>query len=204
MGTRVGRSEAQGETGTSSPAIAPPSRHTRHIAERVRIRAAQGSDCAFLAEMLVLAADWRPGPRSLRVAQVLAEPELGHYVAGWPRPGDVGVVAEDELGVPIGASWYRRFPTDDPGYGFVAAEVPEVSIAVAQHARRTGVGRRLMDALIRAAKQRGDERLSLSVEVDNHARQLYTNLGFRDVREADGSVTMVLDVASYRPPPDRR
>lgn len=162
------------------------------------IRAAQASDGDFLLEMLVVAADWRPGSRRLTVADVLAEPSLAHYVVGWPRAGDFGDVAEAGRGTPIGAAWCRLFPTDDPGYGFVAADVPEVSIGVVERARGAGVGRRLMERLVESAGERGVARLSLSVEVDNHARELYARLGFVEVHHAvhrvEGSVTMVLDV----------
>jgi hypothetical protein len=33
-------------------------------------------------------------------------------------------------GVPIGAAWLRLMPVHDSGYGFVAPDVPELSIAV--------------------------------------------------------------------------
>jgi len=47
--------------------------------------------------------------------------------------------------------------------------------------------------------------LSLSVEVDNYARRLYERVGFRQVGEVNGSVTMLLrlDVPSDRRPEKR-
>lgn len=122
----------------------------------------------------------------------MADPNLAHYVEGWPRSGDVGVVAEDDRGEPVGAAWYRHFSADDPGYGFVAPEVPEISLGVIAEARRAGVGRRLMVALIAEARRHRVPQLSLSVEVDNFARDLYSELGFAVTGEADGSVTMLL------------
>jgi RimJ/RimL family protein N-acetyltransferase len=161
-----------------------------------RIRPATGDDRAFLGQMLAAAADWRPGVTPRPVAEVLAEPSLGHYVRNWPQPGDVGVIAEDEAGDPLGAAWCRAFPADDPGYGFVSPEVPEVSIGVVATARGQGIGRRLLEALADEARRGGVGRLSLSVEVDNHARLLYADLGFVVVAEADGAVTMLLDLGS--------
>jgi ribosomal protein S18 acetylase RimI-like enzyme len=158
------------------------------------VRAASASDGDFLRQMLVMAADWRPGPRRLTVADVLAEPMLAHYVFGWPRAGDFGVIADGDSGLPIGAAWCRLFPADDPGYGFVAVDVPEVSIGVVEEARGAGVGRRLMEDLVAAAGERGVARLSLSVEIDNPARGLYDRLGFVEVHHGGGSLTMVLDV----------
>lgn len=81
------------------------------------IRHATPADDSFLTEMLTVAADWRPGAVVRSVAEIMAEPALAHYVAGWPAEGDVGFVAEDEG--PVGATWWRFFSQPDPGYGFV-------------------------------------------------------------------------------------
>ena len=153
------------------------------------LREANSGDAAFLAEMLVEAADWRPGSTHA-ASEVLAWPGVGHYLAGWPRAGDVAVVAELG-GVRVGAAWFRPFPADDPGYGFVAPDVPELSIAVAQRWRGSGVGRRLLEELLRRAAAAGHPSLSLSVDADNPARRLYEALGFRVVGREGGGMTML-------------
>lgn len=61
------------------------------------------------------------------------------------------------------------------------------TIAVAPRARRRGLGRTLMLALIAEARRRGAENLFLEVRADNPgAEALYTRLGFEriDIREA--------------------
>lgn len=141
--------------------------------------------------MLVVAADWRPGSSARPVETVLSDPELAHYVVGWPQPTDFGVIAGDYMGKSIGAAWCRCFSVDDPGYGFVSPDVPEVSVGVVAEARGAGVGRALMSALIEQARRRSIRQLSLSVEVDNYAKTLYTDLGFVVVEEAGGAATMV-------------
>lgn len=55
----------------------------------VTLRLAAPDDAAFLAEMLVEAAFWRPGGRRGTAADVLSQPELAHYVGEWHRPRDV-------------------------------------------------------------------------------------------------------------------
>ena len=160
----------------------------------VTIRPASAADSDFLARMVVVAADWRPGSTLRPVEHMLADPALAHYVVGWPRPGDFGVIAENDSGEPVGAAWCRLFSAGHPGYGFISRDVPEVSIGVVAPARNSGVGRSLMAGLIDEARRRNIERLSLSVEVDNFAKHLYASLGFRNVAEGDGSVTMVLDL----------
>lgn len=159
------------------------------------IRPASAADSGFLQRMLVVAADWRPDVSRRSVEDVMADPALAHYVEGWPQPGDLGVVAEDGRGEPLGAAWCRSFSADDPGYGFVSSDVPEVSMGVAAEARGQGVGRTLLTELIAEARTRGIARLSLSVELDNYAKRLYSSLGFEVVDEVDGSATMVLELA---------
>lgn len=56
------------------------------------------------------------------------------------------------------------------------------SIATSPAARGKGVGRRLMDALERAARKRGCDRLRLEVREKNHpAIALYESLGYRRI-----------------------
>ncbi len=139
--------------------------------------------------MLVAAVFWRPDGPSGDVASVLARPESAHYVTGWPRPGDMGVVAED--GPPVGAAWLRLLPEQDPGYGFIDAQTPELSVGVVPRHRGRGVGSLLLEALIEAAGKRYPA-LSLSVEPDNPARRLYERHGFQVVGTVDGSLTLLL------------
>lgn len=141
--------------------------------------------------MLVAAAFWRPDGPSGSVAEVLAEPKLAHYVVGWPRPGDLGVIALNGH-QPVGAAWVRLFPESAPGYGFVDAAAPELSMGVVQPWRGRGVGARLLGELVAAAREQNLASLSLSVERDNYARRLYERVGFRQIDEADGSLRMLL------------
>ena len=153
------------------------------------IRPVTVADVAFMTAMLGQAVAWRPEDRAPSADQLLARPELAHYVTGWPRPGDVGVVAETD--VPVGAAWSRYFTVEDPGYGFVAPDVPELSLAVARCWRGMGVGRLLLTALVDRARRAGHERLSLSVEPDNPAVNLYRSLGFEPFGRCGGAETLV-------------
>jgi hypothetical protein len=46
----------------------------------------------------------------------------------------------------VGATWYRMYTDACHGYGYVAADVPELSIAVVSSRRHGGIGRRLLGA----------------------------------------------------------
>src|SRR5215204_6514047 len=73
------------------------------------IRQAGPQDVRFLRDMLRHAYHWR----------LNEDPDLpvARYVNNWGRPGDAGLVAWENG--PIGAAWYRFFPADAPGFGFV-------------------------------------------------------------------------------------
>ena len=73
--------------------------------------------------MLWLAGQWDRDLAPPLPAEPLPE-ELERYVEGFGRAGDCGVVAES-AGLPVGAAWYRRFPADRPGYGYVSEDIPE-------------------------------------------------------------------------------
>jgi GNAT superfamily N-acetyltransferase len=154
------------------------------------IRPATNNDARFLSDMLVEANNWHATKRRPRV-QLLAAPEVAHYISGWPRPSDAGVVAVDTHGTPIGASWYRLFSMDDPGYGYVAAGVPELTLGVNPVWRAQGVGRALLKAVIARARAAGYARISLSVERANFAQRLYVSEGFVTVESGADSDTMV-------------
>jgi GNAT superfamily N-acetyltransferase len=103
----------------------------------------------------------------------------------------------------VGAAWYRIFSADEPGYGFVDEQTPELAIAVVPSQRGKGVGEQLLLALIERARQAGYERLSLSVEPGNPARKLYERHGFRVVDEGAEAWTMVARLASKTEPTER-
>ncbi|MDN4647133.1 GNAT family N-acetyltransferase [Curtobacterium sp. PsM8] len=108
------------------------------------------------------------------------------------RPADVGVVASDPDG-PLGVAWAVHLPASDPGYGFVAEDVPELTLAVDARARGRGVGSALLARLVAAGRSAGWPGISLSVEDGNTgARILYERVGFRTVGRNGDSDTLQL------------
>jgi ribosomal protein S18 acetylase RimI-like enzyme len=149
------------------------------------IRRAGRQDVRFLRDMLHHAYYWRerqpgegPGP-------------VARYVKGWGRPGDTALIAVEDA-FPVGAAWYRLFKRDQPGYGFVDEQTPELAIAVVPNRRGRGIGEALLDALYERARKEGHGALSLSVASDNDALlSFYEKHGFTRVDEdGGGSVTM--------------
>jgi len=150
------------------------------------IRRGGPQDVRFLRDMLHHAYYWRerepgegPGPVAL-------------YVKGWGRPGDTALIAVDD-GFPVGAAWYRLFRRDQPGYGFVDEETPELAIAVVPNRRGRGIGDALLKALYERAKQDGHTAVSLAAERENAPLVSYYEQkhGFQRVHE-DGSDSVTM------------
>ncbi|MCU1455194.1 MAG: putative acetyltransferase [Acidimicrobiales bacterium] len=160
----------------------------------MRCRPAGPEDFTFLATMLGEAAIWRPDKPKPTADQVLADPRYALYLAGWPKQGDHGLVAEQDG--PVGAAWFRTFTESRHGHGFVAEDVPELAIAVITSRRHEGIGRRLLLDLIEASEAQGYAALSLSVNDGNPARGLYESVGFQLVEKPHGSsLTMIRHAA---------
>jgi GNAT superfamily N-acetyltransferase len=159
------------------------------------IRRAAAKDGPFMADMLVEAANWSADWKKKTRRRVLSAPATAHYIAGWPRDTDLGVIAEAD-GAPVGAAWLRFLPAADPGYGFLAPDVPELTIGVAGEWRGRGVGRALLRALAGQARSADIRQISLSVERKNFAQKLYLSEGYQVVDSSNEySDTMVKDLA---------
>jgi len=158
--------------------------------ETMNIRPATQHDVGFLKAMLYEAARWDPTWPREPLEQVIEEPSIRRYHEAWGRPGDSGVLGELE-GDPVGAAWYRLFTAEQPGFGFVDAQTPELSIGVAPLHRRKGIGGMLLRAAMARARADGFQTLSLSVAADNRARALYQRAGFAKIGEHGGSWTML-------------
>ncbi len=161
----------------------------------MNLRPVEPRDMDFLADMLVEAAypPWTdPKPTA---AAALADPHAGPYLRSWGRLGDLAIIAEDDQGH-IGAAWCRLFSATDPGYGFVADDVPELAIGVVAQRRGEGAGQRLLEALVEEVAALGWRALSLTVNVKNPvALHLYDRAGFVRVGGTDEQPIMLLQLA---------
>lgn len=152
-------------------------------------RRAHAADAGFLQQVLEAAFDWREDPCFDR--SLLEQPQVAHYLTGWPTDTDFGIIALSGDHA-AGAAWARYLTSGDPGYGYVSDTVPEITMAVADGCRGRGIGRGLLEELISTARQLGVDGLSLSVEDGNAARRLHERLGFTVVGREGGSDTMSL------------
>ncbi|MFF0343224.1 GNAT family N-acetyltransferase [Kribbella sp. NPDC004875] len=155
----------------------------------MHLRPAVAADLPFLTAMLLEACNW-DGTPWYDEAKARADHHAWRYLEGWQRETDYGAIAEID-GSPAGASWARLLTKDRPGYGYIADDVPELTLGVSPGFRRRGVARALLTELIERTPY---ARISLSVDPDNPARTLYESLGFTKVGVAGTSDTMVREV----------
>jgi ribosomal protein S18 acetylase RimI-like enzyme len=147
--------------------------------------------------MLYEAINWHDDGAEERppLETVVGRAENARYIADWGRAGDVAVCALDRRDEPVGAAWYRRFSAVEPGYGYVADDIPELAIAVYPEFRKQRVGSLLLGALLARARRDREGAISLSVHRENPSNRLYAKHGFEVVHERSDTLTMLLDLS---------
>jgi ribosomal protein S18 acetylase RimI-like enzyme len=161
----------------------------------IHFRTATVDDAEFLAEMLVEAVNGSVDGHWSR-DEIMQTPELARYIDYWMRPGDLGVIASTPERFPVGAAWLRHWTAVNSGYGYIADDVPELSIAVTPPWRGRGVGRKLTQEILEVARKSKIRAVSLSVSRANFAAGLYTEEGFQVVESFEDSDTMVADLTA--------
>ena len=149
----------------------------------VSYRQIEKSDEPFLWEMLYQALYVPEGEPPFPL-EILQQPEIKIYVENWGADSDQGVIALND-DRPVGAVWVRKMKA----YGFVAEDIPELTIAVLPEFRGSGIGANLMKQLFSFISP-NYEAVSLSVTAANPAMKLYQRLGFETEKVEGNSVTM--------------
>ncbi len=151
---------------------------------------AEDADClrAMLYHAIYVPPDAPPPP-----LDIVDVPDIARYITDFgQRAGDLGVLACAD-GECVGAAWTRLLH----GYGFIAEDVPELSIALAPEYRGQGIGSRLLEQMLVALRP-SFRYVSLSVSEENPAKRLYERFGFQTWSVSAGTATMRLEL----PPAD--
>jgi GNAT superfamily N-acetyltransferase len=150
------------------------------------VRPLTRDDACEVAPFVLMAA-FPPGAEP--PPDALEQQHARRWLEGW---GDELGVAWEENGVLGGVAWARRVMPILVRDDATGDALPEVIISVAEEIRGSGVGRRLMEALVARAQSAGVPGLSLSVSERNPvAVRLYESVGFvRHGRSPTGSLTM--------------
>ncbi len=157
----------------------------------MRLRPLTDDDRAMLRDACLINMNWVEPRFSLD--DLDGRPELAHYYTAFDASRDFGFGAVDD-GEVLAVAWVVFLPADDPGYGFVDASMPELSITAFEGHRGRGLGSAVLDAVIDEARRRDVPGISLSVEDGNRARHLYERAGFRVVGRNGNADTMLLEL----------
>jgi ribosomal protein S18 acetylase RimI-like enzyme len=142
------------------------------------LRPVENSDVDFLWRML-FRASWSHLDEGSTELSIRSRDDLAFYVEGWGRVGDAGVVAVDPATGPVGAAWLRLLTgSQSLSPSFVAADVPELAIAVEDGHEGRGVGSRLLEGLLAGHRNRT---IVLTARTTNPAIRLYERFGFEVV-----------------------
>lgn len=118
--------------------------------------------------------------------EITNQPDLQIYIADFGKQNDNCLVAECN-GKIVGAVWTRIIND----YGHIDNETPSLAISLFKEYRSLGIGTALMNRMIELLKSKGYNRVSLSVQKENYAYNLYKKVGFEIIKENDEDFIMV-------------
>lgn len=153
------------------------------------IRPIRAEELPLLTEFLYEAIYQRDGSRLLP-RTVIQNPSLWIYIGEFgSREDDHCLVAETD-GLIVGAVWVRCVRA----HGYVDDATPELAVSVYPSFRAKGIGSRLMREMLRFLHDTDYMRVSLAVQKDNYAVEMYRKLGFGIVRENAEDYVMVCNL----------
>ena len=171
---------------------------------RYTIRRATPGDEPFLWQMLYYAATMS-GDINMAIASAQTDPQLLHYVAGWGKAGDLGVIAVTNEGASVGAAWVRLGVAHMDDATATAVDEPELAIAVQPTYRNQSLGAQML-ASLRDEAAAHYPAITLNVREDNPAVRLYKRAGFVTVNEMVNRVggrSLVMRLPLTKPMPSR-
>jgi ribosomal protein S18 acetylase RimI-like enzyme len=149
------------------------------VAPEVALRGATREDEGMLWQVLFYASHANEDPGA-DVQSIRSDPDLIRYVRSWGRPGDIGVVAEEDSSL-VGAAWLRLLVGDEQDSpAFVDSRTPELVIAVLPGGEGHGLGQQMLSALLAQAASVHSS-VTLNVREGNPAIRLYERFGFTPI-----------------------
>lgn len=156
----------------------------------MKIRKIEENEVPLLKDFLYEAIFQHPESTPLS-RDIINDPHISVYIDNWGQKDDYCLLATiDEK--PIGAVWIRILAGDIKGYGNIDSETPEFAISLLKEYRKKGYGSLLMKKMIEYMKVEGYQQTSLSVDKENYAVKMYTDLGFKIICENKNDYIMLL------------
>ena len=149
------------------------------------IRKLDISEASLLKEFTYMAI-YVPHGVKMPPKSIVELPELSVYYHDFgTRTGDICLVAESDNKI-VGAVW-TRIVND---FAHIDDDTPSLAIAVAKQCRGKGIGTRLLNEMFAVLKDAGFLSVSLSVQKENFAVNMYHRVGFEVVKDNGGELVM--------------
>lgn len=160
--------------------------------EAVTVRLIKKEEYPHLKDFLYEAI-YLPDNAPMPSRDIIEKPELAVYIKDFGGPDDLCLVAELG-GHLLGAIWSRILSGEVKGYGNIGKNTPELAFSVKKDFRRQGIGTKLLKEMLVLLKEKGYEKVSLSVNKDNYAYHIYRKHGFQVVKVGEEDYLMMLEL----------
>lgn len=149
------------------------------------IRKLDISEASLLKEFTYMAI-YVPHGVKMPPKSIVEQPALKIYYQDFgTEKGDICLVAESDNKI-VGAVW-TRIVND---FAHIDDDTPSLAIAVAKECRGKGIGTRLLNEMFAVLKDASFLSVSLSVQKENFAVNMYHRVGFEVVKDNGGELVM--------------
>ena len=158
----------------------------RHpVKRKYRIREIQEQEIPllndFLYEAIFIPEGVTPPPKS-----IVNNEDLQVYVRDFGKLSDDKCLVAEVDGKIVGAVWSRIMKD----YGHIAEDTPSLAISLYKEYRNEGIGTALLQQMLLLLQREGYEKVSLSVQKENYAMQMYLKAGFEVLTETSEECIM--------------
>ena len=136
----------------------------------------------FLYEAIFIPEGTNPPPKS-----IINSEELQIYIRDFGMFSDDKCLVAETDGKIVGAVW-SRIMND---YGHVGDGIPSLAISLYKEFRNKGIGTELLRQMLQLLRREGYANVSLSVQKENYATNMYVKAGFAIVKETEEEYIMV-------------
>lgn len=136
----------------------------------------------FLYEAIFIPEGTNPPPKS-----IINSEELQIYIRDFGMFSDDKCLVAETDGKIVGAVW-SRIMND---YGHVGDGIPSFAISLYKEFRNKGIGTELLRQMLQLLRREGYANVSLSVQKENYATNMYVKAGFVVVKETEEEYIMV-------------
>lgn len=113
--------------------------------------------------------------------EIIKNEDLQVYIKDFGKHNDdYCLIAECDKKI-VGACWVRIMND----YGHIADDTPSLAISLYEGYRGKGIGTKLMNHMLASLKEKSYKRISLSVQKENNAVNLYRKVGFHIMEEKE-------------------